>query len=350
MSYKKLRSENNCLNCGHVVEKRFCSACGQENLEFNESSFHLVIHYFKDLVHYDGKFFHTIKHFIRKPGLVPSDYMIGKRKKHINPIQFYLFASTIFFLFLFFFADPAKNITIETGEDHNEVISPSKKEKEILKPASDTTYVDSLMSKLKSFVIDTVTKSPDSITNDDFEFGLFGSKWKADNQRSWLGKILGERVKKKTKEMNTLHKGDEKTAIKAFLSELFHSLPQLIFLSLPFFALFLLLLYFRSPQNSYVSNFIFSIYHYSYLYILFLFYLMISGVKKIVTWAPADAAWGWVIASFIIYSFVYLFLSMRRFYNDKGTSLMLKYIALLFLFISTLIFLFVAITVFTFIF
>ena len=149
MSHKKLRAEKNCLNCGHIVEERFCSTCGQENLQFQDSAFHLVIHYFQDLFHYDGKFWHTIKHFVRKPGLVPGDYMDGKRQSHLNPIQFYVFASTVFFLFLFIVADPSTQVSEAKADDYAKRLYHLKQEKEFLAFSPDTVYVDSLVNALQ---------------------------------------------------------------------------------------------------------------------------------------------------------------------------------------------------------
>src|SRR6188508_1592278 len=102
MSHNKLRQEKNCLNCGHIVEERFCSHCGQENLEIQDSAFHLIIHYIQDLFHYDGKFWHTLKTLMLKPGQVAVEYMEGKRTRNLKPVQFYVFASTVFFLLLFY--------------------------------------------------------------------------------------------------------------------------------------------------------------------------------------------------------------------------------------------------------
>jgi hypothetical protein len=65
-------------------------------------------------------------------------------------------------------------------------------------------------------------------------------------------------------------------AISAYWDELLHSLPQLFFLSLPFFALFLKILYWRSSRKLYVEHFIFSIYHYAYLFVIFIFFMCLN--------------------------------------------------------------------------
>ena len=56
MSKSTVRIDKTCLNCNHVVEHRFCSNCGQENIETRKSFHHLFVHFFEDLTHYENAF------------------------------------------------------------------------------------------------------------------------------------------------------------------------------------------------------------------------------------------------------------------------------------------------------
>ena len=69
MSRLKERKEKNCLNCNAEIQGRFCHVCGQENIEPKETIWHLIAHFFRDITHFDGNFFGTIKYLIAKPGL-----------------------------------------------------------------------------------------------------------------------------------------------------------------------------------------------------------------------------------------------------------------------------------------
>jgi hypothetical protein len=325
MSHKKLRTDPVCLNCGNTVDERFCSVCGQENLEMDDSAFHLMIHYFQDLFHYDGKFWLTFKNFVTKPGLVQEEYIAGKRQRHLKPIQFYVFASTVFFFFFFFMADPSSNVAETSAENLNKRVYHLKQEREFRLGSPDTVLVDSLIKGLmvdSAAVIDSMSNH--SLKN-SLEWDLFDDNAGAIQDSHWLNRFLAERVKRKADELNRVHQGDKSSAIKAFLKELLHTLPQLMFFSLPFFALFLQLLYFRSGQKRYVANFIFSIYHYAYLYTILFFYLLYTWLTNIIHLEVTEVIWGLMTFAFIVYLFVYLYLSMRRFYQDKGITLMLRY-------------------------
>lgn len=101
MSHPAQRKEKNCLNCGTTVIGRYCHHCGQENVEPKESVWQLLLHFFNDITHFDGKFFSTLKELLFKPGFLSTQYMIGRRATYLNPIRMYLFTSFIFFLLFF---------------------------------------------------------------------------------------------------------------------------------------------------------------------------------------------------------------------------------------------------------
>lgn len=149
MSHNNLRHENNCLNCGNVVQDRFCTHCGQENLQIQDSAFHLILHYLQDLFHYDGKIWQTLKNLILKPGLVATEYMEGKRIRHLEPIRFYVFSSTVFFILLFFFVNEEKwNKPVDPEHNYDKRIYNLNQEKKFLKGSPDTVFINSLKAHL----------------------------------------------------------------------------------------------------------------------------------------------------------------------------------------------------------
>ena len=104
MSRLKERKEKNCLNCKAGVQGRYCHVCGQENIETKESVWDLVSHFFRDITHFDGNFFSTVKYLIIKPGFLSKEYMIGRRASYVNPVRMYIFTSAFFFLLFFTFS------------------------------------------------------------------------------------------------------------------------------------------------------------------------------------------------------------------------------------------------------
>ncbi len=103
MSHLPERKERNCLNCGTIVQGRYCQVCGQENTEPKESFWHMITHFLSDITHFDGKFFSTIKVLFRKPGQLTKEYLAGRRVAYLHPVRMYVFTSAFFFLIFFTF-------------------------------------------------------------------------------------------------------------------------------------------------------------------------------------------------------------------------------------------------------
>ena len=72
MSHGSERKEKNCLNCNARVFGRYCHVCGQENVEPRETAWHLVVHFFNDITHFEGKFSKAIRYLLFRPGFLPA--------------------------------------------------------------------------------------------------------------------------------------------------------------------------------------------------------------------------------------------------------------------------------------
>jgi len=100
MSHSPLRKDKNCLNCGHIVEERYCPHCGQENTESRKTFHHLFIHFFEDLTHYENAFWRTIKNLLFKPASLTKEYLSGKRLSYLAPVRLYIFISFVTFFLI----------------------------------------------------------------------------------------------------------------------------------------------------------------------------------------------------------------------------------------------------------
>jgi hypothetical protein len=103
MSHKKYRTETNCLNCGAEVQGKFCSNCGQENLDVRENFFHVAFHFVSDYFHFDSKFFRSMVPLFTRPGFLTRQYWDGKRVNYIHPLRLYFFSIIVAVLCTGFF-------------------------------------------------------------------------------------------------------------------------------------------------------------------------------------------------------------------------------------------------------
>ena len=105
----KLRENKRCENCGHFVEKRFCPECGQENVETRQPFHFLFTHFVEDIIHYDGRFWQTIKYLLFRPAKLTKEYLAGKRNRYVPPVTLYIFISFITFFIPAVLPEPEKD-------------------------------------------------------------------------------------------------------------------------------------------------------------------------------------------------------------------------------------------------
>ncbi len=97
-SKHSLRKDPICQNCGETVSHRFCSYCGQENTESRQTFRHLLMHFFEDITHYEGKFWKTMKYLFFRPAYLTREFLSGRRMSYVPPVRLYIFISFVTFL------------------------------------------------------------------------------------------------------------------------------------------------------------------------------------------------------------------------------------------------------------
>lgn len=325
MSHLKERKEKSCLNCNAVVYGKFCSVCGQENLEPQESLWHLIVHFFNDITHFDGKFFSSVKYVITKPGFLTAEYARGRRMSYLNPVRFYVFTSFLFFLIVFTFFK--KNDFVKFDDK-----DPIAVRKDSIK-LNDALKIGGLDSTERMAIHNNQAKP-----NSPF-FGI--GDYKDRNEYDSL-KRLGKTTKKWykkiliNKQFDLKEKyGNDRVKITAALQhEITAVMPQILFLSLPFFALLLQLLYIRRKKFYYVAHVIFTLHLYIFVYIILLLSLFSQTIStfKYFRWLEIL---GLIINLSPMY---YLYRAMRNFYGQGRWKTIMKLIILLFFLIFLLCF------------
>lgn len=341
LSHLKERKEKNCLNCNAQVYGKYCHVCGQENIEPKESVWHLVNHFFQDITHFDGKFFSTVKLLVFKPGFLSREYMAGRRMSYLNPIRMYIFTSAFFFLIFFSLMHFDTDKTPEKKTFAKAMKTLQRKEKEAkdeLAVAKDSMEVKELQRYINDVQGDIETLRKDSTAYDKLKtrvytngFNIYSGNYKtvaeydsAENalpekdRDNWLGRIIMRRalaVKEKYKNASFQN---------VLLAKFIHSFPQILFISLPLFALLLKMLYSRRKQFYYVNHGIFSVHLYIFCFITF---LAMIGVSEAEDWL----GWNWLTVLNAILGigiFFYLYKAMRNFYQQRRAKTIFKFILL----------------------
>ncbi len=359
MSHGKARKEKNCLNCNARVFGRYCHVCGQENVEPKETAWGMVVHFFNDITHFEGKFLTAIRYLLFKPGFLTAEYFRGRRASYMNPVRMYVFSSAFFFIIFFSFFSGNQNMAgvVKIKESTGGLkVSTSKKNKSAREEA------------LKN----AETKEDSAIINSILPGDTSGRFKNNDSTKKWANNGLFSRNGKEYKTMaeydsvqNSLPKekrdqwfqrmvtrrliiivekygGDMTKFNKALLDHARQSLPKMLFISLPLFALILSLLYIRRQQFYYVNHLIFTIHLFVFVFLMLL--LNFTNNKFL-----ASNGWGTFISVMLwTYMFIYLYKAMRRMYGQGRFKTIVKYLLLLFFALILNSFLFVALFSYSF--
>ncbi|HUQ97417.1 MAG TPA: DUF3667 domain-containing protein [Chitinophagaceae bacterium] len=356
MSHQPERKEKDCLNCGTLVQGRFCHVCGQENIETKESFFSLLKHFIFDILHFDSKFFETLKDLLFRPGYLSKQYVAGKRMSFLNPIRMYLFTSALFFLVFFSLKDPTENFG-DLDASYNDTLSKRGRDnalteiKEALKEKPGDTALlrklglvqdstrpvyekDAELDKAALFVGDKNTKYSNLQEYDSTQKAL-----PATQKDGWLKHLFI----RKALALNVKYSDNPKEGLQHFLEIFLHKLPYLLFLSLPFFALILKLLYVRRKAFYYSDHAIFTLHHYIFSFILLILIFLFGSLSD---WTHYGIFKIPITLLLLSWPF-YLFLALRRFYGQGLLKTFSKFLLLNLLGIIVLLLLFTVFLFFT---
>jgi len=337
MSHRPERKEKNCLNCGTTVHGKYCHICGQENIEPKETFWGMVTHFFNDITHFDGKFFTTLKDLLFRPGFLSAEYMKGRRMSYLNPVRMYVFTSAIFFLIFFSISNP-KEVFKQIDKDKPLSMagrdSVLKKVERKLRKEPANINLQKQLSLLKDTSQDVSSLDLLPYKEDFNVVSTFGYDYKsrkeydsmqqlkpAGKRDGWLKALWNKRAIY----LNEKYKGEKSFSVAEFSDTLLHQLPYMLFVSLPFFALILKLLYLRRRKEFYYADHgIFSVHHYILSFILLLLIFLWDKMQDVTGWG----IWNWLIFFTLMAWPVYLFLAMKRFYRQNGFKTFLKFLLL----------------------
>lgn len=84
-----------CKNCATDFEGKYCPHCGQKAKTTRITLRQVLSETRQHFIHFDQGFLYTIKQLAIRPGHTIREYIDGKRVKHIKPIRFWFWATTI---------------------------------------------------------------------------------------------------------------------------------------------------------------------------------------------------------------------------------------------------------------
>ncbi|MCB0820385.1 MAG: DUF3667 domain-containing protein, partial [Bacteroidetes bacterium] len=296
-AHSKQRQEKNCLNCGKLVEHRFCGFCGQENIETHQRFGDLVYHFFEDLTHYEGKFWKTIRLLLFSPGKLTKIYLSGQRVSYVPPVRLYIFISFLAFFIPYLMPSEKQDL--------------QEKRQKFLDSYVDETADGSMIAQKTElgFMIDLP--------------GKFENKQQLDSTlESYHGELdlASELLYRKSYDLrkyNPLEVGEK------FISTLVKSIPKALFIYMPLFA-FVLGIFHRNKKWFYFDHGIFTLHYFSFALLVFVIFSVLVPLDLILPDGfPVEIQFIAVVSYSLLLLF-YFFVAHKKLYGDKLMVSILK--------------------------
>ncbi|SCY01599.1 DUF3667 domain-containing protein [Flavobacterium caeni] len=295
MGNHQLRKDMTCLNCRHVVEKRYCPNCGQENSDTRKTFHHLFVHFFEDLTHYENSFWKTIRNLLFRPGALTKEYMSGKRMSYLAPVRLYIFISFVTFFLIGVLPQSDSETTSSTNKPNVHFKGPDSPE---VKALTDSLKKQKLDNGLQIGEYESVQKF------DSVQQSLPKAK-RATGISHWLQRRLA-----KVNGENTREEFGSR-----FGKSIIHNIPKALFLYMPFFALFLWLFH-DKKRHYYFDSGIFTLHYFSFLLLTLSLYVVTDSVTYAISESLNDSV-AYLVIGMMCWWFFYFFRSHRRFFGES---------------------------------
>ena len=281
--------EDQCENCGALLQGPYCSQCGQKAADRIVPIWHMINEALEAVIELDMRVLYTLPKFLFLPGRLTKEYINGRRKRYIRPFRLYLFSTFLLFAVIAF----------TTTGNFGFVLDPQGMAR--FNPPNTAI---------------AASTSPDPDTTQQRDASMFGDperrKKMAQEIRSDSTSINVELYDDPTanENMERVLRTKVAQAIEdpwEAVSSAIDRGPYLMFLLLPIFAFLLKLLYIRRGRL-YVEHLIFSLHVHAFAFFAFTVGLLLG--QSSVGWLQATAPW--VDASPLLY----LVLAMSHVYEQ----------------------------------
>lgn len=326
-----------CQNCQAPLRGPYCAHCGQHDVDYHRSFYHLTHDLLENLFHFEGKFFRSVARLLAEPGRLTQEFNAGRRQSQLNPLRFYIFVTVLFFVgvhalnhgHLFDFdrkkadqlsAEMARNVKAATTSAGGLTALQTERVSELIGEEAaarrgriDSAVIKEIIERVRRETVAASTETPAAsaaAAPDPNSPKRIPNQPKLridDTDRFGFGRALKKKIEA----------GD--LTLSRLFDEVESRVPTLLFLGMPVFALILKILHWRS-RRYYIEHLIFSIHLHTWAFLAF---MVGNGYFKL---AALGAGWlttlfAWLLAGWMIW---YVFRAFRVVYEQRRLKTLLK--------------------------
>jgi uncharacterized protein DUF3667 len=308
-----------CLDCGALLDGKYCIACGQRAQVRNLSMPSLAHDAIHDLTDFDSRGWMTLRALLLRPGFLTNEFIHGRRTRYLPPFRLYLVLSLVFFVVLsgkpseqatVISADVDKSTAVVTGTDPEALREAMEDLSRELgaKAAADPKAQEAAN---KAIAMSQAVADPDSAVMagakcEDMQWGGPGQAWFEPRLKTGCEHLQG-------------------VSKRQFGRELLRNTPQAMFLFLPLLAFVNLVLYAFS-RRQYVEHLLFYVHFHAFAFLLVTLQILLGMV---IGWIGVPFIGGLLAFAASIYLFVALFKAMRTVYGQSRLLTSFKYLVVL---------------------
>ena len=90
-----------CPSCAAPRPRRYCPECGEARVDPAELSlWGFVLHAVETFTNVDGALWRTLRTLVRHPGRLTADWLAGRRRGYVKPLQLFVLSNVVLFLLL----------------------------------------------------------------------------------------------------------------------------------------------------------------------------------------------------------------------------------------------------------
>lgn len=302
-----------CPNCSATVSGHFCHECGQETVLHPPSTREFLHEFIGHYVALEGKLWKSLGLLLFRPGRLTLEYIKGRRVRYVQPLRMYLTFSLIFFAVLKF---SMHDVNLHVGEGDKHATAPAavaaRKDAAHGRDAAPQKEAASAAAAAEAAASPPVHASKTDMVLKEDSPGEF-----ADFSRTVGAKVrpYNTHVASRIEHFGDLPVEEE----LALLEESFyHYAPYAIFCMMPFFALYLKVLYLGSGRR-YGEHLLFALHTNAFAFLAMTLMVLMPG------------GFGFVIFLLWMWLAFYLPTAMRKVYGGSRRLTLLRWVVLMFL-------------------
>ncbi len=335
-----------CLNCGQESDADYCPACGQSMDVKISTAWHFINETLDVIYNFDSKIWKSLLPLLFQPGKLTNEYIAGRRVRYLPPFRLYLIFSILFFLIAaipdftgFDELSPedreelaqdleesrlALNDLIEEGSEQisqnlqesglalNDLIQESIGQRDLNQQDPELVNDEENIG-LNSVFLPPTGFPEGAAPPEPLEIGLGGDPITTAEDcvnvpwQEFIGERLGARARNACQEVFS---DNGVTLMQSFID----AMPIMMFVSLPLLAVFMKLLY-LFKNRKYVEHLMFLFHTLSFFFLVVI--LNISIIKLSGPFPVLESSIAPFVSMLWIYAVIYLFIALRKVYQQN---------------------------------